>query len=63
MLTLIEGFLGFESFNVEEGGCLDAWIGESKATVGSPSIISTSMDDIEILWFGIGIFVSGVCGS
>ena len=58
---LIEGFSGLTSLG-EDGGCLEGWDGESKAVDGSASIISTSMDDIDILCVGPGA-MSGVCGS
>ena len=60
MLTLIES-LGLRSLGVG-GGCLEGWTGESKAVDGSTSIISTSMDDIDILCVG-PTAMSGVWGS
>lgn len=51
-----------DSLSVGLGGCFEGWTGESNAAVGSVSIMSTSIDEIDILCVG-AMTMSGVCGS
>lgn len=58
---MIDGFFDLVSSG-EWGGCFEGCTGESNAVVGSTSIMSTSIEDMDILCIG-AIARSGVCGS